>query len=526
MKNSLFDIVNLFLSKQKLQFDEQALRKHLFSHPYVPSLLSLTQTLSEFGILATVLYSDWDILQTCKQPVLLHVKEKDETLVIFEAITEGAVCYRDGNGALYREDKNTFLAKWDGILVVTEPANKEKQAQMKKKSGMHSFEKIMLGLSVMVLVGITMVGSGVSDLFFWIFFILKCMGCVVSYFLVKHALGLVGKLDEKVCHMGKSTDCNAVLTSPAAKLFKTIGMSDIGVVYFSGGLLALFVSALSQTWPILLGWLSVLSFCTVPYTLFSLYYQRWVVKKWCPFCLTVIALLWGEAFTGYFVLSRTGFVWSWVFFFGGVFLFLFLSVAWSRCLSGLKRIIELQNAEFECFKWKKNDEVFYLQWQNQPELPLSDRPGTIMLGDPQAGIRILAVVGLRCNPCAKEYHILYHLLAELPEDFQVELHLASGSAEEEVYVHLLSLYKECGGEVFASGLKEWYTSFDAGKLYRCFPVKNGLSKAEKEEYTVTHRAWEKKYGIDRTPAVFVNDRRLPVFYQVNDLRYFTETLSS
>lgn len=522
MNNSLADVVSLFLTKERIQFDETALKKHLAAHPYFPSLLSLTQTLSEFGICMTPLYSDWDLLQNCSQQVLLHLKGKQQMLVLLDHITEDSIYYKDGNGDLYQDDKVAFQAKWDGILVVVDSLNQEKQEEIRKQTKEKSIKKVVLTISVMILLGGTLASNIPSGLFFWILFVLKLVGCVVSYFLVKHTLGHSGKMMEKVCHMGKSTDCNAVLTSPAAKLFNRIGMSDIGVVYFSGGLLALLYSAISHTGFSFLVLLSVIAFCSLPYTLFSLYYQRFVVKKWCPFCLAVILILWLEALTGYFIISTIGFKWNLQIWIGTFFLYLFIAMAWSLFLDRYERWVELENIEFEYFRWKKNDWIFYQLWKRESELPEEDRPEAITVGDPEAAICITAVVGLRCKPCSKEYQALYHLLVEVPEEFRVELHMASGSKEEKMYEHLLSLYKEKGSDEFADALKLWYSAFDEADLIRNFPVKNKITKEEMDTYTISHNEWEKKYGIDRTPAVFVNNRSLFDLYKVQDLRYFTD----
>lgn len=522
MNGTLFDVVALFLSKEKIQVDKRSLKKHLPAHPYYPSLLSLTQTLADFGILLSVVDSDWDILQDCKQRVLLHLKEEKDVLVIFDHIMGNTIHYVDGDGEVYQEDKSAFLAKWDGVLVGITYVDSEKQARIKKRSNERRGEKVVLVVSALVLVTSILINGGASEPFFWILFVLKLAGCITSYFLVKHALGHAGKLEEKVCHMGKSTDCNAVLTSPAAKLFKRIGMSDIGVVYFSGGMVALLISILSHTGYMALVMLSLLSYCAIPYTLFSLCYQRWVVKKWCPFCLIVIAILWLEAIVGYFIFTTIDFAWDWVLWGQGVFLFLFLSVAWSLLLDRLKRIVEMDNTEFEYFRWKKNDRIFYLQWQSQPELKAEDMPPAIQLGDPSAPICITLEVGLNCNPCSKAYDVLYHILSEEPEDFQARLHIASGSAATETCSYLLSLYRESGGDAFSEGLKYWYASFDYEGLVREYPVKDRITANEQGVYAKQHEEWEKKYEIDRTPAIFVNGRRLPKNYQMEDLRYFSD----
>ncbi|MCD7849937.1 MAG: vitamin K epoxide reductase family protein [Parabacteroides sp.] len=97
-------------------------------------------------------------------------------------------------------------------------------------------------------------------------------------------------MSEKVCKIGKYTGCEDVLNSPAAKI-GNISMSDIGIVYFAGGIftlaLSVYVGQQYLVFPVLL----LFSLCSIPYILFSISYQAFKVRKWCPFCLSVIFML-------------------------------------------------------------------------------------------------------------------------------------------------------------------------------------------------------------------------------------------
>ena len=39
--------------------------------------------------------------------------------------------------------------------------------------------------------------------------------------------------------------------------------------------------------------LAYMNIVAIPYTAYSLYYQKRVVKQWCPLCLAVLAVIWG-----------------------------------------------------------------------------------------------------------------------------------------------------------------------------------------------------------------------------------------
>jgi hypothetical protein len=71
-------------------------------------------------------------------------------------------------------------------------------------------------------------------------------------------------------------------------------MADLGVLYFAGTLLVLVSSAFSPDFYYHVLYLGVLNLFTLPYTLFSVAYQAFRVRKGCALCLIVQAVFWLE----------------------------------------------------------------------------------------------------------------------------------------------------------------------------------------------------------------------------------------
>jgi uncharacterized membrane protein len=119
-------------------------------------------------------------------------------------------------------------------------------------------------------------------------------GVFISWMIVSKELGIENKLADQVC--GKEADCNAVINSKTARLLLGIDWSDAGIIYFSYLLMALVISSFTETSNGLYTILSVLAACAIPVTLFSIYYQWRVIKKWCRLCLITAGLLWVQFF--------------------------------------------------------------------------------------------------------------------------------------------------------------------------------------------------------------------------------------
>jgi uncharacterized membrane protein len=122
--------------------------------------------------------------------------------------------------------------------------------------------------------------------------LLKAVGLLASFVLV------LGTLDAPVfgrfCPRSPLFDCKRVIDSPAGKLFGLVHFADLGVLYFAGTLLTLIVSAFGPGFYYQVLYLGALNLLTLPYTLFSVAYQAFRVRRGCALCLIVQAVFWLE----------------------------------------------------------------------------------------------------------------------------------------------------------------------------------------------------------------------------------------
>jgi uncharacterized membrane protein len=122
--------------------------------------------------------------------------------------------------------------------------------------------------------------------------LLKVAGLLASFVLV------LGTLDAPVfkrfCPRNPIFDCKRVIDSPAGTVLGLVHTADLGVLYFSGTLLTLLISAFTPGFYYPLLCLGILNLFTLPYTVFSVAYQVFRVGKGCALCLIVQAVFWLE----------------------------------------------------------------------------------------------------------------------------------------------------------------------------------------------------------------------------------------
>ena len=94
--------------------------------------------------------------------------------------------------------------------------------------------------------------------------------------------------------MLKQGDCNNILTSEYSQLLGLISWAEIGFSYFVFNLL---VILLNPSW---VRYLCIMNLFTLPYTFWSIWYQKYKMKTWCILCLSVQCILGSYFITGLF----------------------------------------------------------------------------------------------------------------------------------------------------------------------------------------------------------------------------------
>lgn len=153
-------------------------------------------------------------------------------------------------------------------------------------------------------------------------------GLWLTYMLVQKSLKIKSHAADRVCGVLQEGGCDSVLETKASKFFGIFGWSEVGFSYFSVSLLTLLM------FPQWICYLALCNACCLPFTFWSIWYQKFRAKAWCTLCVSVQASLWllffcylgGGWFRGVFPLRIECFV---------------LSLTYLTVLLGLNRILPL-----------------------------------------------------------------------------------------------------------------------------------------------------------------------------------------
>lgn len=291
--------VKTLLRAAAVSVDDDVLDEVLGSSPYYPSMLAISDTLDELGIEHETIEVPREELDSMKVPHLAHLSSSAYA-VILEVRPEHVVLLR-GPGRPTRVSRTSYERIWTGVALIPSGGRTASRPLLTTSPRAEVPPKVahaaaLAAIFACVAAFVTSGGlhtvplvPGLAILATDILGIHLTRSLLLEEFRRAPVTG-------GFCGIGAKTNCKAVLDSPAAKL-GSVSMADIGLGYFAGSLLYVVTLALQPPAAAHVGLiaLKVMSLAALPYTLFSISYQAFRVKMWCPYCLLVQATLWVQA---------------------------------------------------------------------------------------------------------------------------------------------------------------------------------------------------------------------------------------
>jgi len=524
MSNQLIFLLSQFTKKNNVQIDINETKLQLLSHPYYPSINSITDLFNHFDIdnLALKVKNNLETFSQLPDTFLGQIKDsKVEELILVTKVNNGVVLVFNEKKSEFKS-VNEFLELWTGILIVIEKPDKK----IKGKSGITNYAKKGIIITSIICLGYVFIKSQPS-LFQIIHVLLSVVGIYISYLIVQHELGFHSKILDKFCSgQNKKTNCDAVLSSKGATLFELFKLSDVGLVYFVSLVVGWLMMALNGFQANSIFYL--LSTLAVPFTFFSLYYQWNVVKSWCPLCLTVVSILWLQ-FGSLFLINS---FWkqlikidnSYILFMGGL---LAVIALWSIMQPLLKKEQEFEKLEIEHIKFKRNFNLFKaaLNLSNPVNVIISDT-NELVFGNKNAKLNIVVVTNPMCGYCKESHKLVEKILSNKELDLKIIIRFnvrpeSVDSPGTKIALKILELYHTSNEEQCLRALSDIYGELDSESWVKKWGV---TSNNDLLEILNNEKEWCNKNKINFTPAILINGKQYPKEYGRMDLLYFLEEL--
>lgn len=504
-----------------IPFTQRFLKEKILTHPHYPSLLSISDTLEEYGVESVAVKWGTDRLDDFPLPGVVQVSQPDVAYFnIITAVSEKTVSLYDEQGRQKVVPRLDFLKRWTGVSLLVEAGVDAGEPGIGQKA---RNQRIVQGISLVAAVSLLFwLFSGIATQevggLFLFYFLLKLLGLAISGLLLWYQQDQDNPVLQEFCSGGKQVDCNEVLNSSAFQwLDGRATPSLLAFAYFFAGF-GVLAGAGTFALPFL-GWLSM---ATVPVVFYSFYYQAIVIRKWCRFCLLIQGVLVLEV-----LMVVLGAFWEDGFSLSAfsLFLFLFTGVVIGGVL--IKPLLGLQDkiytAKRELAKLKSNKKLFDAALSGSRKIQNEPKGLGILIKGENAKYSIIKVCNPYCEPCSRVHPMLESLFEKGNIDLQILFTPGAGDEQKEKAIrHLLAIESKGDPTLTHQALDDWYRT--EKKDYHVFASNypmNGELMLQEEKIKLMEE-WCGKEQVSHTPTIFINGYELPKEYTVEDLKYVLE----
>ncbi len=509
-QNNLEEIVK----KLNLKVSESTLKTAFKFHPDYPSLSALSDILSEWQVDNLAVKISPQQIQELTFPAIAHIDDGLEGyFVLLESFENQRVTYWDSEKGTITESIELFMAKWQGVTLLLEINDKSAEpnfAEINRKQIFANAEKWLgfITLGLVALGGFT-ISQTWQNVALWLILVLST---AVSTIILLGEYGIKSPTIEKLCNLNNQTNCDTVLASSGSKLFQYFSWAEIGFWYFVGSSIFTLICFLSNEFDYL-NTLTIVSLTALPYTVFSVYYQWQIVKKWCTLCLVIQAVLVLEFIVLFNNNSLT------ISSINSVYLLiislLLPTTLWAFIKPSLEKARTLPDLERSVMNFKYNTNLFTNHLENQRYAHTG--VSNITAGNSEASVLITMVSNPFCGPCAKAHEALEKLLEGYADYIKVEYIFTGNKQSEEMIKHLCSLPEGKQDEA----LHDWYKTINYEKWSAKYPIE--ISQ-DAENQLLEYREWSNQNQISHTPTFFINGKELVSPYTIQDLKYHVKEL--
>ncbi|MCM1369633.1 MAG: hypothetical protein NC204_04600 [Candidatus Amulumruptor caecigallinarius] len=269
------------------------------------SLFGVQKVLETYGIASEGwLLENKEEIDCIDTPFIAHTPLG---FTIVKSVTPGKVTYisQGTEEVMAREE---FLRSFDGNVFLAFPGANSREPEYTLHSRLEFFSNAkgwLLLLSCALLFLYLFISNGIWRNLSTIFITcLDCAGLFFSWLLVQKTLKIKSKAADRMCGVLQEGGCDSILDKKVSKFFGLFSWSEVGFTYFSVSLLTLLI------FPQHISYLAAINVLCLPYTVWSIWYQKFRAKAWCTLCVSVQTTLWllffsylfGGAFEGVFPL--------------------------------------------------------------------------------------------------------------------------------------------------------------------------------------------------------------------------------
>lgn len=258
-----------------------------FRNMSFPTLFGLSKLMQSYGVgTLGVRLPDKSMIGNLPVPFVAPMGHGEMVIVT----SAGSTVEYVAEGGPASKPMADFLSAWSGAALLAQPSEQAVEPEYRR----HRFAEVMTRLrDVGVWIALAavfvymFVAHGLEGRWYTVALtVLNIGGLVLSFMLVQKTVGVHNRIQDRVCGVLQDGGCDDILATRASSFMGIFHWSEVGMSYFGVSLVTLLL------FPDRLADLALINACCLPYTVWSITYQRFVAHRWCTMCVGVQLTLW------------------------------------------------------------------------------------------------------------------------------------------------------------------------------------------------------------------------------------------
>lgn len=494
---------------QKLNHGSQIEKFESFyqSHPNFPSLLAITdglQFLNIENVAANVPFEHFDELTDC---FLAEINlEKKQFYLLSKS--EGKIVLENEEGKVVSINKEDLEKKWTGIVLLIEENVNSKETDLFKKT------ELIFPFFMLVILLLSVVGNSENKINLF-FLAVSAFGIYFTREILMTYFSPEEKKESKFCSIGEDFSCDSIIKSKSYTFSKYFEFVDLPVLFFTSTFISLLIGLdIGYT-------IGVISLFSIPLLGYSIYLQKFVLKKWCVLCLTIAGLLLVNGLLFFVFYPSLVFTLS-----VNIKLLIITLLTLFGWLKLKKRLIKLNEAESELkvlLRFKRTDEVFYKTNDAVNNFEIIESLEMMVFGNEAATNHLILFISPSCPHCHTAYKDAMELLKKYPENLKLSIgyNLNLGNQDNpylEIARRIFNMHAQ-NEDVFAA-LNDWHIeNLDMAIWKKKWGTDSNVLEMENHKISKQFE-WCVMNDFNYAPVKVFNGRLLGHQYTINELFYF------
>lgn len=510
--NEHLDYLFQYVESNKINIDINEYNFQILSHPDYPSLLSIVDTLSFFNIDSKALKIEFSDINDLPNQFITLLSVEGDAPQLFLIEKRFADYFYLKNNKFVKIAKKELESRWNNIVLLINKSESETIVLRKNNKNWVLLSLVAISFLTQLVVS---TGSLVSKLFL----LLPFIGILFSIAALKDLFDTKSKVINNICNISTSTSCSSVVKSNKWKFFEYLNFSDLSITFFTAQFVVLLFSMLFNQGLESLFFQKIILYFSIPFLFLSIYYQKFVEKKWCPICLIIITIIVIEIITLLFFPIVSIHFLNQATYFSLIYFSCYL--AWKSLKQVLTEKKELKERHLKSIRFERNYDLFKtkLLTENKIETPING----VILGNKNAKTNVAIISNPFCGHCKEAHIMLNRILEKNKEKLNIKIILRTNleyldDNSKKLFRGLLALFYNKDENLFIEALKDWFENMDINNWLNKYYSHVDFTKID--ELLLHHFNWTNENEYNFTPAIFINGYEYPKIYDRKNIEFF------